>query len=94
MARRRPGGGYISFLNTLQRKSILPGQPEEEPRRAEGVAVVQVGSIGGDGGGGHGSHDSHSHHNADLPDLHDIRQIWNPGAERMLDLSAEALAHF
>ena len=93
MAWRRPGAN-ISFMNIVQ--SVLPGQPEGGPRRAEGATVVQVGSIGGGGGVGNhdDSHDSHPHHSADLPDLHDIRQIWNPGAERMLDLSTEALAHF
>ena len=55
----------------------------------QGDVVVEVGSIG-DGVDDHSN--SHCHHDVDLSAPHDIRQIWNPGVERMSDLSAEALA--
>ena len=55
------------------------------------AVVVEVGSIG-DGVDYHNDDNNNPcHHNVDLSAPHDIRQIWNPGVERMLDLSAEGL---
>ena len=60
---------------------MLPGQAEEEPRREEEVAFVQVGRNDGGCDGHHNNgdiddnHSPHYNHNSDLTDHHDIRSI-------------------